>query len=148
MKPVFGSFGKGVELAYSVNAIVTRLEQNKNGLLIQQYISPGKRQDERYIVIGDRVVNAMLRVAQPGEVATNMHHGGSGYPLSWDGETEVLCVAAAKSVGLLYAGVDVIRDEQGKPYLLEINSNPHTDVIDISGHNHFIDMLKYLKETT
>lgn len=61
-----------------------------------------------------------------------------------------ICVNAAKALGLEFAGVDLMR-ERGKPYgktescyVTEVNGNPGTGIIDVTQHNHFVDLIKYI----
>jgi hypothetical protein len=57
------------------------------------------------------------------------------------------CVQAAKAVGLEFAGVDLIREYAKAPnfYITEINGNPGTGIIDITGYNYFLDMVIYIE---
>jgi len=36
-----------------------------------------------------------------------------------------------------------MKDTDGKPFVIEINSNPGTGIIGITGYNHFKDLVKY-----
>lgn len=57
------------------------------------------------------------------------------------------CVQAAKAVELEFAGVDLIREYAKAPnfFITEINGNPGTGIIDITGYNYFVDMIKYIE---
>ena len=50
---------------------------------------------------------------------------------------------------LNFAGVDIMKkmDKDGKPvpYFIEINSNPGDMIIDVTGHNHYEDLLDYVE---
>lgn len=147
LKPSNSTYGRGVVLVNNYEELLATVKDNNyKSFLIQEYINPDRREDERHIVVGDRVVNSMLRVGKEGEIATNMHRGATGYPLKCDKETEELCIKATKAIGLLYGGVDVIRDKEGTPYVLEINTNPDTDITDINNYNHFFDVLDFVKK--
>lgn len=150
IKPSAGSLGIGVKLCSNIDDIYNTFKEyqasRKGTAILQEYISPDIRQDERHIVIGDKVVNSMYRIGKPGMVTTNLYSGAKGVKMICDAETEQLCVKAAKCVGLDYCGVDVIRGEEGKPYVLEVNSNPTTKIIDVTGYNHFEDVIEYIKE--
>lgn len=55
---------------------------------------------------------------------TNVHQGGQPVAVELEEQAHELALAAARSVGADYAGVDFIRDDEGQLMLLEINSNP------------------------
>jgi glutathione synthase/RimK-type ligase-like ATP-grasp enzyme len=57
------------------------------------------------------------------------------------------CVQAAKAVGLEFAGVDLIREYAKAPnfYITEINGNPGTGIVDITGYNYFVDLVQYIE---
>jgi len=47
--------------------------------------------------------------------------------------------------------VDIIKakdpkDNQVKPYFIEVNSNPGEMIIDITGHNHYEDLLDFVEK--
>lgn len=147
IKPIRGSLGNGIELIRDREKLFKYIAENpEKGHIIQEYLSPDDRQDERHIVVGDKVVNSMLRVAKYNNVTTNIATGAKGLPLVCDKETEELCVKACKCVKLEYGGVDIIRDENGTPYVLEVNPIPGQHIIQVTGHNHFEDVLAYIKK--
>ena len=55
---------------------------------------------------------------------TNVRQGGQPEPFSPDAAMVGLAVAAADAVGARYAGVDVLRDAAGRALVLEVNSMP------------------------
>lgn len=57
------------------------------------------------------------------------------------------CIQAAKAVGLEFAGVDIIREYGKAPtfYVTEINGNPGTGIIDITGYNYFVDLVQHIE---
>lgn len=146
IKPVSGSLGNGVELVRNDEELFRYITKDpEKNHIIQEYISPDNRQDERHIVVGDKVVNSMLRTARQGSVTTNIAKGAIGTPLVCDKETEELCVKACKAVKIEFGGVDVIRKEDGTPCVLEVNPIPGQHIIKVTGHNHFEDVLEYIK---
>ena len=54
----------------------------------------------------------------------NVAQGGRCEYLSPEGEVAELALAAARAMEIDYCGVDVIRDGQGRLYVLEVNSIP------------------------
>lgn len=145
VKPNNGSLGRGIETVKSTENLLAAVRRNPDGLLLQEYISPNLRVDERHMVIGDRVVSSMRRLGKEGQVATNFQARGDREPITCDAETEYMCVEACRLLELEYAGVDIIRDEQGVPYLLEANCYPFDAIINVTGYNYFNDLLDYFK---
>jgi glutathione synthase/RimK-type ligase-like ATP-grasp enzyme len=54
----------------------------------------------------------------------NVAQGGRCEPLAASGEIAELALAASRAVNIDYCGVDVIRDRQGRLFVLEVNSIP------------------------
>jgi RimK family alpha-L-glutamate ligase len=124
IKPLFGSEGKGLvrasdeETAYRV---LRAWELNRYIFYIQQYI-PHFHQDIRAFVVGDKVIAAMLRKSAGWK--TNYSKGAELSPMQLNSEMEGLAIGAARLLGLDYAGVDLMPAENGKTYVIEINSIP------------------------
>ncbi len=124
IKPIFGSEGKGMvrvtdeETAYRV---LRAWELNRYVWYIQEYL-PHFHRDVRAFVIGHRVVAAMQRNAK--EWKTNYSMGAEILPIELPPEMEKLALEAVETVGLDYAGVDLMQAEDGKTYVVEINSIP------------------------
>ena len=55
---------------------------------------------------------------------TNIKQGGTPEPLLPDREMAELALRAAAAVGAGYAGVDLLRDRDGRLWVLEVNSMP------------------------
>jgi len=124
-KPIAGSLGFGSmrfgdpDLAF--NAYKT-LERWGHPLYIQEYLEkPGR--DIRAFVIGETILASVYRIAPPGEWKTNVAQGGQTQPIQLPEELQELALRAARSLGLLYAGVDILETERG-PVLLEVNGSP------------------------
>ncbi|MBI4861573.1 MAG: 30S ribosomal protein S6--L-glutamate ligase [Candidatus Riflebacteria bacterium] len=79
--------------------------------------------DSYLLVIGDRVVAAMRRVAQAGEFRSNLHRGGTGEPVQLTPEQEVVALKAVRVLGLEVAGVDLL-EGKNSAILMEVNSSP------------------------
>lgn len=119
-KPLFGSQGR----------LLRRLGPGEtpeamDGVhYLQRFIDGGADgyRDWRVFVVGGRAVATMMRVGR--DWITNVKQGGRCVAVTGDGELETLGVAAAAAVGADYAGVDIIRDRHGQPFVLEVNSMP------------------------
>jgi len=125
VKPLFGSLGMGMvrvsdrDVAYR---IFRALEMTQSVYYLQEFIPHGKT-DIRAFVIGGRVVASMLRVAEGWK--TNISGGARAEPLKLEEELANLSVDASETVGLEYAGVDLLRSERdGSIYVTELNSTP------------------------
>ncbi|GAB3569314.1 hypothetical protein GCM10027578_23470 [Spirosoma luteolum] len=56
-----------------------------------------------------------------------------------------MCVKAAKAIGLEFAGVDLIREKMGQTYVTEVNGNPGTGIIHVTGQNYFNYLIKHIE---
>lgn len=124
IKPLFGSEGKGMvrardeETAYRV---LRAWELNRYIYYIQEYL-PHFQEDIRAFVIGEEVVAAMRRRGKGWK--TNYSQGAEAEAVELSPEMKTLALKAARLVNLDYAGVDIIPAENGKTYVVEINSIP------------------------
>ncbi|MDH5394909.1 MAG: 30S ribosomal protein S6--L-glutamate ligase [Gammaproteobacteria bacterium] len=126
VKLLEGTQGIGVVLAETKKAAESVIEAFmglKANILVQEYIKEASGADIRCLVIGDKVVAAMKRQAQPGEFRSNLHRGGSATLIKITPTERATAVKAAKVMGLNVAGVDLLRSERG-PLVMEVNSSP------------------------
>ena len=126
IKLLEGTQGIGVILAPSrkvAEAIIETLHGTNQQVLIQAFVKESKGRDIRAIVVGDRVVAAMRRVAQGDEFRSNVHRGGRVEPVELDATYQETAVRAAKIMGLRVAGVDMLEGNDG-PLVMEVNSSP------------------------
>ena len=132
IKLLEGTQGIGVILAPELKvaeAIIETLQSTKQNVLIQRFVKESKGRDIRALVVGDRVVAAMRRVAQGDEFRSNVHRGGSVEPVELDEEYEQVAVLAAQIMGLRVAGVDMLEGNDG-PLVMEVNSSPGLEGIE------------------
>ena len=151
LKTPYGSQGTGVikMVDYQQTTATIELCNSKEiDTLLQMYIPAGGT-DYRAIVVGDKVVCTMLRIAKDGFKA-NISQGGEGKNVVLSEAHQKFCVDASKAIGLKFSGIDImISNQDSKAYLVEINSNPGTKSIDICSHNWFIDWVELIeKEVT
>ncbi len=126
IKLLEGTQGVGVILADSnkiAEAIIETLQSARQNVLIQKFVAESKGKDVRAIVVGDRVVAAMRRVAQGQEFRSNVHRGGVAEPLELPPDYEKTAIRAAQIMGLRMAGVDMLEGKDG-PQVMEVNSSP------------------------
>jgi RimK family alpha-L-glutamate ligase len=127
VKPRFGSWGRDVVLARDENELRDQLERLslrpwflRQGALVQSLVEPTGR-DLRIVVAAGRVVGAIERQARPGEWRTNISLGGVRRPVSPPLAAQELALRAVAAIGIDLAGVDIVRDEDGRLYVLEVN---------------------------
>ncbi len=126
IKLLEGTQGIGVILAPQVKvaeAIIETLHSTKQNVLIQKFIAESRGRDIRALVVGDRVVAAMRRVADGDEFRSNVHRGGRVEPVTLDPVYEQTAVRSAQIMGLRVAGVDMLESDEG-PLVMEVNSSP------------------------
>ena len=126
IKLLEGTQGIGVILAPSrkvAEAIIETLHGTNQQVLIQAFVKESKGRDIRAIVVGDRVVAAMRRVAQGDEFRSNVHRGGRVEPVDLDATYQETAVRAAQIMCLRVAGVDMLEGNDG-PLVMEVNSSP------------------------
>jgi len=125
VKPLFGSEGRGMvrvtdrELAWRT---FYAIEQTGGVIYLQQFIRhPGW--DVRVFVLNGRVLGAMRRTAKD-DWRTNVAQGGSAEQCELTTEQTGLALAATEAVGAVVAGVDLLCDERGEWYVIEVNAVP------------------------
>lgn len=99
---------------------VEKINEKNLGMFLWQRYLPLKW-DLRIIVIGGRVVGAMKRSACGDEFRSNYSLGGKVEKWELSEEEAVLAERVAKVCRLDYCGVDVMKDEAGNNYVLEVN---------------------------
>lgn len=132
IKLLEGTQGIGVVLAETKKAaqsVVEAFYGIKANILIQEYIEEAHNQDIRAIVVGDKVVGAMMRQGVEGDFRSNLHRGGTTLPVELTQKELNLAIKASKTLGLTYSGVDIIRSSRG-PLVIEVNPSPGLDGIE------------------
>ncbi len=122
LKPVFGTYGKGIFRMISLEKELHILDELQYPYIVQEYI-PHRYGDIRVFVVGDEALGAIRRVAPKDEWRTNVSAGAKSKPIQLTRKLGRIAIKAAKVMGAKYAGVDVIR--RGKEYVvLEVNTQP------------------------
>ena len=115
IKLLEGTQGIGVILAPQLKvaeAIIETLHSTKQNVLIQKFIAESRGRDIRALVVGDRVVAAMRRVADGDEFRSNVHRGGRVEPVTLDPVYEQ---TAGYLRGLTDADLDRVVDTSWDP---------------------------------
>lgn len=132
VKLLEGTQGIGVILAPDIKvaeAIIETLQSTQQNVLIQRFVKESRGRDIRALVVGDRVVAAMRRVAQGDEFRSNVHRGGVVEPVELTPAFEEAAVRSAQIMGLRVAGVDLLEGNEG-PLVMEVNSSPGLEGIE------------------
>ncbi len=125
VKPLFGSEGKGItrvtdpDIAYRV---FKSLERLGSVLYVQKFIAHDGF-DTRAFVLGDRMLAAMRR-RHDSDWRTNVARGATGEPTELSPAESDLALRAARAVGAVIAGVDILHGRDGHSYVLEVNAVP------------------------
>lgn len=141
IKTLEGTQGIGVILAPDrkvAEAVIETLQSTNQNVLIQRFISESRGRDIRALVVGDRVVASMRRIAAGDEFRSNVHRGGSTEAITLDPQTTEVALRAAQTLGLTVCGVDLLESDDG-PLVMEVNSTPglqgieHATGLDVAG---------------
>jgi len=96
------------------------LDEIDLGLMLWQKYLPS-RWDLRVIVIDGKMVGAMKRSANGEEFRSNFSLGGGVEEWQISEEDREIAEKVAEVSGLDYCGVDVMKDDEDKSYVLEVN---------------------------
>lgn len=148
IKLLEGTQGIGVILAETTKiaeAIIETLQSARQNVLIQKFVSESRGRDVRALVVGDRVVAAMRRLAGGEEYRANVHRGARAEPIWLEPAYERVAIHAAQILGLRVAGVDLLETRDG-PQILEVNSSPGLEGIEaatgIDVADHIVEHLE------
>jgi tetrahydromethanopterin:alpha-L-glutamate ligase len=118
IKPLFGSQGTGVRMVEATLPLPG--DKFVDGVFyLQSFIQASS--DYRVFIVNNQAIAAMKRTGE-----TWLHNAALGAHCESTTENDVLAIAlqAALVLEIAYCGVDVIRNEDGKLFVLEVNSIP------------------------
>jgi len=127
-----GTQGRGVVLAETTKAaesVIDAFHELDANFLVQEFIKEAAGSDIRCLVVGEKVVAAMQRVAKEGEFRSNLHRGGTAEVVKLSKDERATAIKAARTMGLNMAGVDILRSHRG-PLVMEVNSSPGLEGIE------------------
>lgn len=145
-----GSQGKTVAIVDTKRSANSMLEFCLNSnlkVLVEEFVE-SESSDYRVWVVGNEIAVAMKRSAVDKEdFKANISRGGKGEKAVLSKDDENLCIRAAHCLGLNIAGVDLLKSKKtGKSYIIEINGNPGTKVINLTGVNVWQSVIKYIED--
>ena len=128
VKVLSGSYGKGIYQSNNKQSFKDLLEFIHNikpdePILVQEFVNSRPGVDVRVIVVGDRCLGAMQRVATDGSFKANITRGGVAENVQLTTRMEELALKTAKALDLEIAGVDLLYDN-GDFKVCEANSAP------------------------
>lgn len=123
IKPLFGSQGHGLRRLKAGMDIPAAADYN-GVYYLQRYVerADGQWRDFRVLVIGESAPAAMARHGR--SWISNVAQGARCERIAPDPLLQRLALDAARAVGADYAGVDIVRDCNGRFLVLEVNGIP------------------------
>jgi tetrahydromethanopterin:alpha-L-glutamate ligase len=123
LKPLFGAQGRGLRLIERPEDLPPPTEV-AGVYYLQRYIPPSGTgfADQRLFVCDGELVGAMTR--RSSHWVTNIGRGAAPEALTPSPALADLALRAAASVGAHFAGVDLLQDQTGQTFVLEVNSMP------------------------
>lgn len=141
--------GKGVVLAETKKAaksVVEAFNSINASMMLQEFIEEADGADIRVIVVGDKIVGAMMRKGAEGDFRSNLHRGGVSSSVELSKKEANVALKAARTLGMSIAGVDLIRSKRG-PLVLEVNSSPSLEGIEAqTGEDIAGKMISYVAD--
>ena len=113
-------------------------------VLLQEFIRESAGTDIRAFVVGSQVVASMKRQSLDGDFRSNLHKGGEGAIVKLTDAERKMCVRAARAMGLIVAGVDLMRSQRG-PLILEVNASPGFGIEKVTKRNVAGKIIDYIE---
>jgi tetrahydromethanopterin:alpha-L-glutamate ligase len=125
LKPLFTSKGRGMRRLEPSRELRSQLESHRDDGLgpfyLQRFVKhPGR--DLGVAVLDGRCIGAYWRVAAADHWMTTILSGGRYERADLDPETEAIAVRAARHFDLVFTGVDLIEDTDGRFNVLEVSA--------------------------
>jgi RimK family alpha-L-glutamate ligase len=104
----------------SLAKFIKKMDETQLGMYLWQKCLP-TNWDLRIIVLGTKVIGAMKRTAVGDEFRSNFSLGGEVEKWDLSESDKIIAENVAKSCGLDYGGVDIMKDNEGNSFVLEVN---------------------------
>ena len=123
VKRVYGSLGEGVYIAHDINELKDIYSANyRMPLLFQKYMSNSVGKSVRVLIIDNQVVGGFERFNKD-DFRSNFGESASSRKLDNESKFIEFAKKMLQKMDILYAGIDLLYDENNEPILCEINSN-------------------------
>ena len=123
VKKVYGSLGEGVYIAKNKeNLKEIYKEIYRNPLLFQKYINTSNGRSIRVLVVDHKIVGAFERY-NPNDFRSNFGDKATSKQINKNDKIMEFASNIVQKLDILYAGIDLLYDENDEPVLCEINSN-------------------------
>jgi tetrahydromethanopterin:alpha-L-glutamate ligase len=125
LKPLFTSKGRGMRRLEPTCELRAQLESHRDDGLgpfyLQRFVKhPGR--DLGVAVLDGRCIGAYWRIAADDHWMTTILSGGRYEKAELEPDTETIAVRAARHFGLVFTGVDLIEDSDGRFNVLEVSA--------------------------
>ena len=133
IKLLEASQGKGVNLAPDKiigKSLLSTLAYLRSSGITQEFLEEAKGSDIRILIFKGQVIGAIKRTSNSEDFRANLHQGGTMEEYSPSEEEKSIAILATKTLGLDFAGVDLIQSERGK-LVLEVNASPGLEGVDL-----------------
>jgi glutathione synthase len=97
----------------------TLTERYSKAIVVQKYIPESKNGDKRILLLGGKILGALLRVHEDGEHRNNFFAGGKPKPATINaGDKKIISILKPhlQKLGLYFVGIDILGD-----HLIEVN---------------------------
>lgn len=123
LKPLFGAQGEGLQ-RLAAGMTLPDLAPYQGVAYLQRFIDAQKKawHDWRVFVVGGRAIAIMRRHGK--SWINNVAQGARCEASEADAELAALAERATYALGLDYSGVDLMRDHEGRAYVIEVNGIP------------------------
>ena len=145
IKEAHGSFGMKVYLIENEAQFYEKVTSLSGvDYIFQQYIASSYGRDVRVNVVGGQVVAAMYRHSET-DFRANITNGGVASKIELTPEQQALAIEAANAVGAVYAGVDLLFDDNEQPIVCEVNAAAHIrNIYNVTGINVGHKLVEYI----
>ncbi len=120
-------------------------------VIVQKLVDLGDNpvSDIRVLVFNGKVIAAMERTAVNGSHVSNVSQGADTKEIELTKREKQICVTASEVLGLKIAAVDLMRDQEKNPYIIEVNTNYGVkiqNVVEVDIHKALVKSIVKAKE--
>ncbi len=140
-----GSRGEKCFLISNNMDFLNIIEKYKDtSFILQKYIEGSKGKDARIYIVGEKIVDCILRESDNSDFRSNLNLGGNARKYAIPEEIKNQAIAIAKKLDLSIVSVDYLIDK-GKYILCEINTNAGFIAFKKLGYNMQDIIMNFIK---